>query len=150
MRLVWHISTLASHGLVRMASTRTDFRVYIEDTDAGGIVYYVNYLKFMERARTEFMRSLGFSKTAIWDDSMFVVHRVAVDYRAPARLDDLISVTAVPVEVGRVFVVFDQSVYRGSELLCAGRIKVASVHGITMKPTRMNSALVERLNQEVL
>jgi len=68
---------------------RTPIRVYIEDTDAGGIVYYVNYLKFMERSRTEFMRSLGFGKTAMWDDLMFVVANVNVNYRRPAKLDDL-------------------------------------------------------------
>ena len=72
-------------------------RVYIEDTDAGGIVYYVNYLKFMERARTEFMRSLGYGKTAIFsDDKMFVVHSANVQYLGAARLDDELSVTAVP------------------------------------------------------
>ena len=70
-------------------------RVYIEDTDAGGIVYYVNYLKFMERARTEFMRSLGFGKDYIFNhDLMFVVRDVAVTYLLPARLDDELEATA--------------------------------------------------------
>ena len=70
-------------------------RVYIEDTDAGGIVYYVNYLKFMERARTEFMRTLGYRKSAIFDSGlMFVVRDMAVNYRLPARLDDELEATA--------------------------------------------------------
>ena len=72
-----------------------DLRVYIEDTDAGGIVYYVNYLKFMERARTEFMRSLGFGKMYIFNhDLMFVVREVKVQYLRPATLDDELVVTA--------------------------------------------------------
>lgn len=149
MRPVWHINISASLGWVQMASTSSEFRIYIEDTDAGGIVYYVNYLKFMERARTEFMRSLGFNKTAIWDESMFVVHRVEVDYKAPARLDDTIVVTARPIEVGRVTVVFEQTVTRAGELLCSGIVKVASVHGQTMKPTRLNGELYKRLKEEV-
>ena len=70
-------------------------RVYIEDTDAGGIVYYVNYLKFMERARTEFMRSLGYGKDYIFNsDLMFVVQDLAVSYKLPARLDDELAATA--------------------------------------------------------
>jgi tol-pal system-associated acyl-CoA thioesterase len=132
-----------------MASTSTEFRIYIEDTDAGGIVYYVNYLKFMERARTEFMRSLGFNKTAIWDDSMFVVHRVEVDYKSPARLDEKIVVTARPIKIGRATLVFEQTITRAGELLCSGIVKVASVHGQTMKPTRLNSELLTRLKEEV-
>ena len=76
-------------------------RVYIEDTDAGGIVYYVNYLKFMERARTEFMRSLGYGKDFIFNhDMMFVVRDVAVQYLKPARLDDELEATARVRELG--------------------------------------------------
>ena len=67
-------------------------RVYIEDTDAGGIVYYVNYLKFMERSRTEFLRSLGYGKTSVLDDGLlFVVHSLSVDYQKSAKLDDELS-----------------------------------------------------------
>ena len=78
-----------------MIDFRLPIRVYVEDTDAGGIVFYANYLKFMERARTELMRSLGFDKPALFDGLQFVVHEVALKYHSPAILDDEIIVTAV-------------------------------------------------------
>lgn len=110
-------------------------RVYIEDTDAGGIVYYVNYLKYMERARTEFMRLLGFDKPAISDEGLLmVVHSASVNYKSPARLDDLVSVSAEISDCRRSYMVFSQSVWRGDTLLCEGQIKVACVKGSTMKP----------------
>ncbi len=113
-------------------------RVYIEDTDAGGIVYYVNYLKFMERARTEFMRSLGYGKTAIFsDDKMFVVHSANVQYLGVAKLDDELTVTAVPVKVARSNIVFEQLVLRGGELLCRGEIRIACVNRTANRPCAM-------------
>jgi len=103
-------------------------RVYIEDTDAGGIVYYVNYLKFMERARTEFMRSLGYGKTAIFDDNaMFVVSSLNVHYLSSAMLDDELSVTAKPIKVGRASIVFEQLVKRAEQELCRAEVKIACV-----------------------
>lgn len=122
-----------------MALPSADFqlslRVYIEDTDAGGIVYYVNYLKFMERARTEFMRQLGFGKQDIFDrQHMFVVHRVELDYHLPATLDDELGVGARPVRVGRAFIDFQQQVYRGDALLCEGTVRVVCVNKSSMKP----------------
>lgn len=128
-----------------MDSMNTSMRVYIEDTDAGGIVYYVNYLKFMERARTEFMRSLGFGKTALWDELMFVVHSVNVDYKRPAKLDDLITVSSIPVRASRVSLYFEQDVTRDGELLCSGMIKVACVDRNTMKPAKMPQELLEKI-----
>ena len=93
-------------------------RVYIEDTDAGGIVYYVNYLKFMERARTELMRSLGYGKAAIFaDDLMFVVHSLNANYHASATLDDELQVTAKVTKVGKVAVVFEQTISCGDQVL---------------------------------
>ncbi|MFZ5756577.1 MAG: tol-pal system-associated acyl-CoA thioesterase [Pseudomonadota bacterium] len=110
-------------------------RVYIEDTDAGGIVYYVNYLKFMERARTEWLRSLGFRHYSLRDeDFLFVVRRAEVDYRRPARMDDELAVTAAVEKAGRASLVFRQRVLRGSEVLAEGRVEVACVSGSTMAP----------------
>jgi tol-pal system-associated acyl-CoA thioesterase len=112
--------------------------VYIEDTDAGGIVYYVNYLKFMERARTEFMRKLGLGKRAIFERQyMFVVHRLEVDYRLPAMLDDELIVSAKPVTIGRAFIDFQQQVYRGDALLCDAVVRVVCLKKSSMKPTGM-------------
>lgn len=113
-------------------------RVYIEDTDAGGIVYYVNYLKFMERARTEFMRAVGYGKTAIFSaDKMFVVHSANVKYLGVARLDDELAVTAKPLKVARSNIIFEQSVFRGGELLCRGEIRIACVERATNRPCAM-------------
>ncbi len=124
-------------------------RVYIEDTDAGGIVYYVNYLKFMERARTEFLRSLGFGKAFIFDaDRMFVVHSLSSEYVKPARLDDELFATVRTLEAARTFVRLEQQVLlqHSGELLCRGEVKLACVDKATIKPRRVPDAIVEALS----
>ncbi|HQQ75190.1 MAG TPA: tol-pal system-associated acyl-CoA thioesterase [Pseudomonadales bacterium] len=121
-------------------------RVYIEDTDAGGIVYYVNYLKFMERSRTEFMRSLGYGKTAVFsEDKMFVVHSANVQYLGAARLDDALDVTARPLKVARSNIVFEQTVLRGGELLCRGEIRIACVDRVSNRPCAMPDAMYDQV-----
>ena len=123
-------------------------RVYIEDTDAGAIVYYVNYLKFMERARTEFMRSLGYGKSAIFNHNlMFVVRDVAVTYLLPAQLDDELEVTASIVRVRGAGMVFRQRVQRGDEIMAQGDLTIACVDRAGMKPRRLPPELVVRLRQ---
>lgn len=126
-------------------------RVYIEDTDAGGIVYYVNYLKFMERARTEFLRSLGLGKAALFaDELMFVVTSLQSDYILPAKLDDELEVSSDVQRVGASFVLFRQEIRRlndGAELLCRGETKVACVSRETRKPVAMPKPLREKLAQ---
>ncbi|WP_372863291.1 tol-pal system-associated acyl-CoA thioesterase [Spongiibacter sp.] len=103
-------------------------RVYIEDTDAGGIVYYVNYLKYMERARTEYMRALGFAKTAVADDGLLLVVRdMQARYHASARLDDALQVTAQIDSLRATALNFKQCVYRDQQLLCEASIQVACV-----------------------
>lgn len=121
-------------------------RVYIEDTDAGGIVYYVNYLKFMERSRTEFLRQYGYDKPAILDDGkLLVVHRAEIDYQRSARLDDLLTVTAEIHKLARTYVEFCQRIFRGNELLCTGLIRIACVTPDTMKPCAMPATMREQL-----
>ena len=121
-------------------------RVYIEDTDAGGIVYYVNYLKFMERARTEFMRSLGFGRDFIFNsDLMFVVHDVQVRYSEPARLDDELEVTARAVKSGAAYILLEQSVRRGDTELAAGEVKIVCVDRSKLTPRRMPAELLALL-----
>jgi len=129
-----------------MSEFSLSLRVYIEDTDAGGIVYYVNYLKFMERARTEFMRHLGYGKTAIFDtDAMFVVVSSNVQYFGSAVLDDELQVTALPLKVGRASVLFEQCVRRGADTLCKGEIKIACVDRQSRSPRPMPEAMYENL-----
>ena len=121
-------------------------RVYMEDTDTGGIVYYVNYLKYLERARTELMRSLGYGKEFICNfDLMFVVRDVAVHYRRPARLDDQLVATAQLAELRGASMVFRQEVRRGSDVLADGEVRVACVDRDGVKPRRIPAALLASL-----
>ncbi len=121
-------------------------RVYIEDTDAGGIVYYVNYLKFMERARTEMMRSLGYGKDYIFNhDLMFVVRDVAVTYLRPARLDDELEATASVAGLRGATMVLHQSVRRGGEVLAQGEVTIACVARNGVKPRRIPAEMVSSL-----
>lgn len=123
-------------------------RVYIEDTDAGGIVYYVNYLKYMERCRTEFLRSLGYHKPAILDGGLLlVVHAAQINYRRPARLDDQLYVTAQIEKLARTYIEFKQGVLRGEELLCEGTIRIACVDATTMKPAAIPADMHHQIDQ---
>jgi len=101
-----------------------NIRVYYEDTDLAGIVYYANYLKFIERARTEWVRSLGVDQSALKRDEgiVFAVRRVEADYLRPARFDDALVVTTALVEIGGARIVLDQTVERDSERLFAARV----------------------------
>ena len=116
-------------------------RVYIEDTDAGGIVYYVNYLKYMERARTEMLRTAGFGKAAILDgERMFVVRSVAVDYRAPARLDDQLIIASRILAMRGAGLTMAQRVLRAggnAAVLCEARVDLACVHRSSLRPCRI-------------
>ncbi len=123
-------------------------RVYIEDTDAGGIVYYVNYLKFMERCRTEFLRTLGYHKPAILDDGLLlVVHSAQVDYHRSARLDDELKVTSSIVKLARTYIEFKQQVLRQEELLCSGLIRIACADVALMKPRALPAHMHQQISQ---
>ena len=129
-------------------------RVYVEDTDAGGIVFYANYLKFMERARTEFMRSLGFDKPALFDGMQFVVQEVAVKYYSPAVLDDQIVVTAVLSKASRARFEMTQQVFRGiesepGELLVEGSVKIACIDAQSKRAKGMPKSMFETLNGQL-
>ncbi len=122
-------------------------RIYWEDTDAGGIVFYANYLKFMERARTEWLRALGMGQHALREETggMFVVSETAVKYLRPAKLDDHLRVTAKLAEGGRASVMIAQQVWRDDTLWCEGTIRIGWVEADTLKPARIPSSVLERL-----
>ncbi|NIM40744.1 MAG: tol-pal system-associated acyl-CoA thioesterase [Hydrogenophaga sp.] len=125
-------------------------RVYWEDTDAGGIVFYANYLKFFERARTEWLRALGVEQQRLREaeGAMFVVSATDVRYLRPARLDDLLLVTAQVTEAGRASLTIAQSARRDSpagDLLCEGTIRIGWVDGGTLTPRRMPPSLRQAL-----
>jgi acyl-CoA thioester hydrolase len=113
-------------------------RVYYEDTDSAGVVYYANYLKFMERARTEWMRSLGFEQDALARDVgiWFVVRSVNLHYRRPARFNDLLQVVSRIDEVKKASLLFEQTILGtgAGETLCSGHIRVACVAVDSFKP----------------
>jgi acyl-CoA thioester hydrolase len=126
-------------------------RVYYEDTDAAGIVYYANYLRFLERARTEWLSAIGFALDALETEhnAVFVVHRVEIDYRTPARLGESLDVTVVPVERGRTRLVAAQDVLRGTELVARARVALAFLDRRDWRPLRMPAGLLARMETPV-
>ena len=118
-------------------------RVYWEDTDAGGIVFYANYLKFFERARTEWLRSRGLEQEALRhsDGLMFVVSETRVRYLQPARLDDEIELSVQVTEAGQASLTFLQQALRHGEVLAEGAIRVACVDALTLRPRRFPPSL---------
>lgn len=120
-------------------------RVYVEDTDAGGIVYYANYLKYLERARTELMRSLGYDKPALFDGMQFVVHSVELKYRVPALLDDEIIATARLVGVTRTSFTIVQTVTRGEQILVEGVVRAACVDQHSKRPVAIPADMMQTL-----
>lgn len=128
-------------------------RVYWEDTDAGGIVFYANYLKFFERARTEWLRARGIGQQALREQTggMFVVSETSLKYHRPARLDDELVITAQLEQAGRAGLTLVQTALRQnaatsqSDLLCEGRIRIAWVCAQTLKPERIPAQVLEKL-----
>lgn len=110
-------------------------RVYYEDTDAGGVVYHANYICFFERARTEFLRQGGFSQQSLLENQVaFVVKKLAIDYKTPARLDDLLTVKTEIKELKKATIVFIQRLYREDFCLSEATVTVACVDLTKMKP----------------
>ena len=127
-------------------------RIYYEDTDAGGVVYYANYLRFCERARSEWLRSLGFGQQQMLEAGgpLFVVRNVRADYLAPARLDDDLTVVSTIHEVRNVSVLFFQRIFRGGKLLFTAEVRIASVSPGTGRPVPWPDAARVRLNDQLL
>ncbi len=124
-------------------------RAYYEDTDAGGVVYYANYLKFMERARTEWLRRLGFDQDALMRDAgiVFAVRQVNIDYLLPARLDDALTVEAVIDALGKVSMTFRQRILRPpNDVLSRATVKVVCLDKERFRPTAIPAAILEKLH----
>ena len=135
------------------AAFRHPVRVYWEDTDAGGVVFYANYLKFFERARTEWLRALGIGQQQLRDDTgvIFIVVETALRYRAPARLDDTLSITVWPTATGRAAMTLQQQAWRHNgdaapTLLCEGTIRIGCVAADTFRPCRFPPQINTALN----
>ena len=122
-------------------------RVYYEDTDAAGVVYYANYFRFMERARTEWLTSIGIELVDLEknDHIVFVVTRVEADYKNAARLGDRLIITVEPVKYGSVYFTVRQRIWRCETLIIDGKITVATLDPKRWRPTRIPDSLSKRL-----
>lgn len=125
-------------------------RVYYEDTDSGGVVYYANYLKFMERARTEWLRSRGFEQDRLIEEQgvLFAVRHVEVDFLQPARFNDALVVSAKLAENRRASLTFVQEIRReqDDQLMCRGTVKVACLDALRFRPAPIPQILLKELN----
>ena len=126
---------------------RIDVRVYYEDTDAAGIVYYANYLRFIERGRTEFLRALGHNQHQLMEKGLaFAVRSISAEFLKPAKLDDLLVVETAIASLGRAQVTFAQRILRDNELLLDAKIRVACIDPARGKAIPMPRALHEQLS----
>lgn len=128
---------------------RLTIRVYYEDTDLAGIVYYANYLKFIERGRSEWLRQLGLDQAALKDDTghVFAVRRVEADYLHPAKFDDLLEVTTETVTATPARVVLDQAVLRDGRILFTARVTIVCL-GPSGRPARLPAPLITALKED--
>lgn len=119
-------------------------RIYYEDTDAGGVVFYANYLKFFERARTELLRSLGFEQDLLIEREhvLFAVRSVQVDYLSPARFNEQVMVSAEITELKKASLSFHQQITRENKLLCTGDVRIACLDAKTMRPKAIPEQLM--------
>jgi len=114
-------------------------RIYFEDTDSGGVVYHSNYLKFMERARTEWLRGIGIDQRHLKQDHqiMFVVHRIDIQYKFPARFNDDLIVKSELKDIGSSKIEFRQMIYRNDEMLIDASVDIACIDSEKFKPVRI-------------
>ncbi len=122
-------------------------RIYYEDTDAGGIVFYANYLKFFERARTEWLRATGVNQQLLaeQDGAIFVVKRASIDYQAPAKLDDVLDLTLTIEKLGHASIQFAQQAWRGDTLLASAQVRVGCVDAHTLRPRPVPPSAADKM-----
>lgn len=122
-------------------------RIYFEDTDSGGVVYHSNYLKFMERARTEWLRSVGIDQHHLKYHAhiMFVVHRIDIQYKLPARFNDDLVVKSELLEIGSSKIEFRQMIYRDEEMLIDAHVDIACIDSEKFKPVRIPSTVKQTM-----
>ena len=126
-------------------------RVYYEDTDAGGMVYHANYLKYLERARTEMLRQTGFEHDRLLQDEniIFIVYRICVDYLKPAFMNDLLTVMTTIYKTGNASIHFNQTIQNQSEdLICKADVKVACIDQASMKPVPIPESIIVELHND--
>jgi len=134
-----------------MANFSIPIRVYIEDTDAGGIVFYANYLKYMERARTEWLRACGVELDE-WQHKhnlLFVVRSVQIEYLLPARFNEQLTASAIPMSIKPASIICQQDIKRGEALLTQSRVRLAIVKADTLRPCIIPAPLKEAISVEL-
>ncbi|HEY8098507.1 MAG TPA: tol-pal system-associated acyl-CoA thioesterase [Methylobacter sp.] len=126
-------------------------RVYYEDTDAGGVVFYANYLKFFERARTEMLRAMGYEQDELTtvEGIIFVVRSVQVDYLSPARFNEQLQVSAKVSMAKKASLTFEQVITRGDDVLCKGIIRIACLDAQTMRPKAIPETLFRAILEHI-
>jgi acyl-CoA thioester hydrolase len=114
-------------------------RVYFEDTDSGSVVYHANYLKFMERARTEWLRSLGLNQTKLKNEDkvMFVVRKINIQYKMPARFNDQLLVHTDRIKITDYSIILNQNIFRDTEIITQGQVEIVCINSDTFKPVRI-------------
>jgi len=125
-------------------------RVYYEDTDSGGVVYYANYLRYMERARTEWMRELGFEQDRLLQETglLFAVRSASLEFAAPARFNDLLNVSAEVTRRGHASITFRQDISHSdapAEILCSGEVKVACLEAASFRPQPIPDSILKEI-----
>ena len=130
-----------------MTTFSIPIRVYYEDTDAGGVVYHANYLRFMERARTEWLRSLGFDqdKLSRQDGVVFAVRSASLDFVKAARFNDMLQADATVTATGRASLTMEQTIKRGDELLCSGKVRLVCVDATRFIPKPIPTAVATKI-----
>jgi len=124
-------------------------RVYYEDTDAGGVVYHSHYLNFMERARTEWLRHIGFEQHTLieQDEILFAVRKVNIDFHKPALFNEMLNIKTRVIQSRRASLVFEQIIFNQSEeTICKAEIKIACLNSTTMKPEPIPETIISELN----
>jgi len=127
-------------------------RVYYEDTDSGGVVYYANYLGFMERARTEYLRHYGFEQDQLIEEenTIFAVRSVQLDYLSPAKFNDQLIVTAKIIELKKASMLFEQKIFRENspeQTLCQGQVRIACLRADSFRPTSIPQAITQSITE---
>jgi len=123
-------------------------RVYYEDTDSGGVVYHSQYLNFMERARTEWLRALGFEQDLLRNEHklLFAVHSMQITYRRPARFNDALLIKSQLLKASGASMQFEQKLYRGEELLCEASVRIASLDAESFRPKSIPKSILTEMH----
>ena len=152
--MAWQVQSAYKNSWMVLVSKDTEtfshqVRVYVEDTDAGGIVFYANYLKYMERARTEFLRSLGYNKPALFDGLQFVVRSVELLYHKPAVLDDMLDISAGLIKLSKASFEMQQNIFKNGDLLVEAKVKIACISNNAKRPQAMPADIYQTLKNYV-